>query len=377
MQSVLGEITKLRNGAPMIIDYQNSNRYRLVVKEDDGTKTAYYFSVPIYNSKNRKLIDMRFSKNENAIYAVGSNATTTIMKDIRMENADGLCRIQLQQTPTLVSDKELSCGNIRFELTSNGMAVKCPVTGVGKFNFTIEVGEPFLNVRANNRCFALMKERFRPLVVFSCIGSMDDSGSVIAPAKMEYQKITDRKYHLTVTSTSPLARYILFEGNLYENKIFQDTTVESKNPTINNAFGSVGFIGDTVIYGEQWLYSRPNFSLMPEIREKRIEKAILHLPKLNKGSVKIRAFNVKSRFCSFGSNWDNKIQEGISISDSSVNGRYQSIELTPLLIDPRTKRITQTEGFILKPEMKGNGFSVIGTGDSYLAPQILQINYRP
>ena len=130
------------------------------------------------------------------------------------------------------------------------------------------------------------------------------------------------------------------------------------------------------MYGEQWLYSRPDFSRMSEIMDKSIQKAVLHMPKLNQSKVEFRAFNVKARFCSFGSNWGNKIGEGIPISDSTVNGRYQSIELTPLLVDPRTKTIVRSEGFILKPVIKGGGFSVIGTGDSYLAPQIMEINFR-
>ena len=85
---------------------------------------------------------------------------------------------------------------------------------------------------------------------------------------------------------------------------------------------------------------------------------------------------MKSRFCSFGSNWNNKIGEGPPVSNSTINGRYQSVELTQLLVDSRTKNIVQSEGFILKPLIKGGGFSVIGTGDSHLAPQILEINYR-
>ena len=54
MQSVLEEIKKLRNDSPITIDYNNSNRYRLVVEENDESKTAYYFSTPIYNQKTRK-----------------------------------------------------------------------------------------------------------------------------------------------------------------------------------------------------------------------------------------------------------------------------------------------------------------------------------
>ena len=60
MNSILGEISTLRKGAPLVIDYKNSNRYRLVAIEQNGTKTAYYFSSPIYNSRTRKAVDMKF-----------------------------------------------------------------------------------------------------------------------------------------------------------------------------------------------------------------------------------------------------------------------------------------------------------------------------
>lgn len=58
MNSILGEISTLRKGAPLVIDYKNSNRYRLVAIEPNGTKTAYYFSSPIYNSRTRKSVDI-------------------------------------------------------------------------------------------------------------------------------------------------------------------------------------------------------------------------------------------------------------------------------------------------------------------------------
>ena len=73
MQSVLGEIAKLRNGSPIIIDYHNSNRYRLVVQENNGSKTAYYFSTPIYNRRTRKMIDIKFQLNGDTVYSTGSN----------------------------------------------------------------------------------------------------------------------------------------------------------------------------------------------------------------------------------------------------------------------------------------------------------------
>lgn len=376
MQSVLGEISKLRRGSPIIIDYHNSNRYRLVVQESNGTKTAYYFSTPIYSRRTRKMIDVKFQSNGDAIFSTGSNTNITVSRNVLIENAEGSCYIELSQNCNLISSQKVRCGSMVLIPTTNGVAFKCALKTNEKATFTIEVGQPFLNVRANDRCFALMKERFRPFVVFSCIGTVDTSGDVIAPAKIEYQKLTDRRYRIAIFSTSPLAQSVLFEANLYENKLFQDTTVESMNPSTNNAFGSVGFIGNSSAYGEQWLYTRLDYSRIPEIMDKRIQKAVLHMPKLNQSKVEFSAYKVSARFCSFGSNWDNKIPGETPVSDSSSQNGYQSLDFTSLLIDGRTKTITKSEGLILKPKVKGSGFSVIATGDSYLAPQIMEINFR-
>lgn len=376
MQSVMNEITKLRKGAPMVIDYRNSNRYRLVASENNGTKTSYYFTTPIYNRKSRKMIDLQFKTDGGVIFASGSNANITVSDKVRMENAEGSCVMELSQRATLISGKELRCGEDVIYPTTNGVAIKANVKSMGKISFNIDLGQPFLNVRSNDRYFALMKERFRPFVVFSCIGILDMSSNLIAPARIEYQKLSDKKYRLTVSSTSPLGHIVLFEVNLYENKLFQDTTVESKNPSVNNAFGSMGFIGNTSMYGKQWLYSRPDYSRMPEVMDKRVEKAVLHMPKFNYSTVEFSAFKVAARFCSFGSTWDNKIAGDTPISDSTSLSGYQSIDITSLLVDKRTRTIQPSEGLILKSKVKSSRFSAIATGDNYFAPQILEVNYR-
>ena len=64
MISVFDEIAMLRKDAPIEIDQRNHNRYRVVLDEQDGSKTAYYFSTPIYNNRTGKLVDMRFHEKE-------------------------------------------------------------------------------------------------------------------------------------------------------------------------------------------------------------------------------------------------------------------------------------------------------------------------
>lgn len=375
MNSILGEISTLRKGAPLVIDYKNSNRYRLVAIEQNGTKTAYYFSSPIYNSRTRKAVDMKFHAKGGVAYTTGSNANITVGNGVRMENSEGFCVISLSEQISRISETEIVYTNKRLYPATNGVALRNFCKDGGGCTFSIEVSKPFLEVRANDKYFALMSERFRPFVSFSCIGTSDANGNIIAPAKISYQKITDRKYTVSVIPCSSLGKSVLIEANLYEPKLFQDTTVESKNAKVNNAFGSIGFIGSTKEFGEQWLYSRPDFTKMSELNDKKILRAILHLPKLNTGSGELTSSKVAARFCSFGSTWDNKIAEAFTFNESQITDHYIDLNLMPLLAD-KQGRLQRGEGFILKAKKKNAGFSVIATGDNYFAPQILEINYR-
>lgn len=375
MNSVLNELSVLRKNAPLVIDHKNSNRYRVVAAEPDGSKTAYYFTAPVYNTRTRKAVDMRFYSNGERVYATGSNASITVTGNMRMENAEGACTLSLAARKSRVSEHGIVYGNEQICPTTNGVAIKSTCKEATPYTFTIEISKPFLEVRANEKCFALMSERFRPFVTVSCIGTTDVTGNIIAPAKLTWQKITDRKYTVTVTPCSSLGKAVLIEANLYEPKLFQDTTVESKNPKTNNAFGSIGFIGTTKEFGEQWLYTRPDVSRMTELNDKKILHAILHLPKWNNGAVELAAFMVSARFCSFGSTWNSKIAEAALLADSQITDHYIDIDLTSLLSD-RHGRLLRGEGLILKAKKKGAGFSVIATGDSYLSPQILEVNYR-
>ena len=375
MNSILGEISTLRKGAPLVIDYKNSNRYRLVAIEQNGTKTAYYFSSPIYNSRTRKAVDMKFHSKGGVAYTTGSNANITVGSSIRMENPEGSCVISLSEQISRISETEIVYTNKRLYPTANGIALRSFCNDGNGCTFSVEISKPFLEVRANDKYFALMSERFRPFVSFSCIGTSDANGNIIAPAKISYQKITDRKYAVSVIPCSSLGISVLIEANLYEPKLFQDTTVESKNAKVNNAFGSTGFIGSTKEFGEQWLYSRPDFTKMSELNDKKILRAILHLPKLNTGAVELTSSKVAARFCSFGSTWNNKKGATSSLVESLITEDYIDLNLMPLLAN-KSGRLVKEEGFILKSKKKDSGFAVIATGDSYFAPQILEINYR-
>jgi hypothetical protein len=375
MTSILDEIHLLRKNNPLVIDYKNTNRYRVVVNENDGSKTAYYFTSPIYNAKTGKAVNLKFNQKDNYAYATGSNADIFISENIRLENSEGYALISLNNKPTAITDNEIICNNKKIYPTINGIGIESICQTNDVFSFSLEISTPNLHIRANDKCFALMLEKFRPFIVISCIGASDANGNVISPAKIFYQKITDNRYMIDVTPCSPLAKSILLEINLYEPKLFQDTTVESKNPTINNVFGSISFLGTTKEFGEQWLYTRPDYSKLLEMNNKEILSATLHLPKLNENEMEITASEVSARFCSFGSTWNNKVEKKALVSNSIDTSHYISLDLTSLFSDGNNI-FSKTEGVIIKSKNKGVGFSVVATADSYLFPQILEINFK-
>ena len=162
-----------------------------------------------------------------------------------MDCAEGFSIISLADQARLNSDREIACGNEYIYPTTNGIAIKSPCQNGKIYTFSVEVSNPFLTVRANDKCFSLMSDKFRPFFSVSCIGTIDDNGNVTAPAKLRYEQNSERKYTVSISPCSAAGQAVLIEANLYEPKLFQDTTVESNNPTINNAFGGVGFIGTT------------------------------------------------------------------------------------------------------------------------------------
>lgn len=376
MESVLKEIINFRHDDYISIDRNNNNRYRVILNETDGSKTAYYFSTPIYNSISRKILEQRFHSHNNAFYVIGSDATITISDSIKMENTEGCCNIKLNGVPTKISDNELRCSNDSIFVTTNGFAYKAHTSNNGKHYLELEVSRPFMPIRENKQCFSVMAQEFRPFVVVSCMGSLDSTGNVIAPGSIKYEKITDTKYALEISAGKALSRYILFECNLYEPKMFQDTTVESINPYVNNVFGSTAFIGNTESFGEQWLYSRVDPTKLMDLSDKYINKVLLHIPQFSKSILTLNAHNTASRFCSFGSNWDNKVKSGDIVVSSIENNRYQTTDITTFITDSKKHMLVASEGLILKPNISNKGFVALATGDSCFSPQILEVNYK-
>lgn len=258
----------------------------------------------------------------------------------------------------------------------NGIAVKCAASVGQTISFTIGTHAGKKDVHSNDRFIAIMQDSFKPFVIISSVGSLGSNGNLIDSAEISYQSTGTDQYKIVLSTTNPLTKYILFEINMHEEKLFQDTTVESKQPALNNVYGSIGFIGRSHIYGEQWLYSRLDYSKLSEILDKRIDKVVLYLPQMNNNSAVISAYQVNNRFCSFGSTWDNRIPPGAFIAKSVLEKGYHKLDLTSVFVDPQKRMLHHSEGFIIQQDSPSADFSAIPTGDSCYAPQILQVTYR-
>lgn len=367
----------LRERAPIHIDSQNKNRYRIVLNENDGTKTSYCFGVPIYNNNTEKLIDYRITYKDDVGTFIGSNAKIVIDENITLKNRDGVCTLTfMAEKPVLRTPEKCVYKNAEVIPTTNGVLCKVDCSDKIPMRFKISTDRVFLNVRANTKYFSIMNTKHIPFVTVSCIGVADESGEIVAGANVNCRKISDREYELTFSSASSEGKRIYFEINAQESKLFQDTTVESNNPRRNNAFGGIAFIGNSVTYGEMWLYSRPMLSLISDLYDIPIKKAMVHFPRHNLPGIDITAYRISRRFCSFGSKWDNKVEAAEMVANSFMNGKYQSIDITQLITHKPTGFLSLSEGFILKPLKKEKSFSVISTGDSFYAPPILEIRHK-
>lgn len=370
MVSAMREISKLRDGKLFEVDPRNRNRYRLLVKENVGT-TAYCFSTPIYNNDSRKLVYRCFEEKGDAFVFTGSNATVIAYKSqIVLKNAEGSASVCLPLDNLTLCENNLCTDGWEIHPTFNGVLISANSPSV---RMKIRVDKHFHSIRHCTKSFAIMQEEFRPFLTLSPLWATDEQGKAF-PTEVAYEQVDQYTYEVEVRAIE--GDTITFEVNLYEPKLFQDTTVESARPDENNAFGGIAFLGRNKWVGEQWLYARPDFSKIPELYSVYVKKVLLHLPCPYTTGTKLSVFAPVARFCSFGSTWNNKIAEIPKSAIASEQNGYVTVDLTDILTDPVERRMLYTEGLILKPTGTGDGFTAISTGDNYGLPQILEVQYE-
>lgn len=374
-QKTLDTISHLRSSKNMNIDEENENRFCVTVNEKDGSKTGYYFSTPIYNEFSKNIVDNEFTPVEKGFIAEGSNSMIKIFDSIMLKSSQGFCKIPLNKKITYSTPTELSLESDHIVLTNNGIVYVANILDRNNYTFELITDKHLLTIRSNDQYFALLDDNLIPFLSISCLGSYETYKHNIKPAIIEYKKLSDNKYRISISPCDNHSKYILFEINLYEYKAVQDTTVESAKPQKNNAYGGIAFIGTSEVFGEQWLYSKIDYYALREISNRKIKKAIWHLPKHNCNFLDICVFSLKTRFCSFGSNWENKIEDSNFLGLAIDTGDYIDIDITKILSNAQSHGLMFSEGIILRPRRTNKGYTVISTGDNYFKPQIIEVNY--
>ena len=369
--AILKEIKYLRGEGDFAIDKRNSNRYRVMVKESIGN-TAYCFSTPIYNNKTKALVQTNFVTGKSGASFKGSNGLISVNQNrCTFENQDGRGIVTISDIPAIYDNQNISKSNVIVTPTLCGLRF---TVKKNPFRLQLKSEARQKGIRFNSLCFSVMQEKFKPFLSIASLYARDEKNNVL-PVEIKYQDKGNQTYDISLFHSGK-SGIILFEINLYEPKLFQDTTVGSAHPDVNNAYGAVGFIGRTRQFGEQWLYSRPDFSKIADLVSERIEKALLHIPILNGSSENVDVYIPEKRFCSFGSTWNKKVNASPKITVSNNNCRYLTVDATTIFVNRTDRTLVYNEGLILKKPKGKTDFIAISTGDCYSAPQILEIKLK-
>ena len=372
MKNILNEIEKLHKEG-LSIDRSNTNRYRLLL-DNKTSKTAYYFSCPIYEEQSGKLVDLQFKRCNNAFIFNGSNAKVLVQDDcVTLENASGRLSFCLPDSNYCLRENTLAAKTHTIRPTLNGIEL----TFKSDLGFIpvlrLKTVRPFFDVRANKKTVSLMDDRFLPFATVGLIGVK--RGEEWQPSSISLQQESGQSFIVGFDPRGEEKCEITVEIGLYENKLIQDTTVESRNAYENNVYGASAFLGYTDLCGEQWLYSKFDTQKLSDLFGVHLIKAQLYIPKLCKEAERLSAFRVATRFCSFGSNWENKVAGSIEIPDLQTTERFVILDVTKQLNDCFHGALENQGGFILKSAERHGGYSVLSTADSYAAPQILKVEF--
>lgn len=364
--NIFDEIRYLRGAKDFEVDRENSNRYKILVKDVLGS-TAYCFSTPVYDLLSGKIVSLKSSIEKGIKSFKGSNCEITVKENVcTLENQKGRITIEFQN--------EMLEKNISIYPTLNGLHFS--VIG-DAITFKMNSNMNQSGIWVNDQQFSVMVDKFLPFASVSALFANDENGNCF-PVSLQYEEKGEREYEISVFCAHHAKRF-RFEVNFYEHKLFQDTTVESKNPDKNNAFGSIAFIGNTEDFGEQWLYLRPDFSRISDMYSKTVEHIYLHIPVLNGSDENVDTYIPQKRFCSFGSTWNKKVDHVDNRISSVRNGKYLTLDVTAAFTNAIGHGISYNEGLIIKKPKNAsntNDFITISTGDNYSYPQILEIKYK-
>lgn len=337
----------------------NTNPYRLSIATDDGMN-AYYGSVPLY-SKDNILLNPKWSKTDYGARFDGVNARVECFNEkVVLRNGGGSVEIDFYD-------------DVLLEPTYNGVMVRCDF---GKTKLTVKAQKP-MNIYDNGCCFALMQGDNAPFLTISCLYGCNGKEKHPIYAHSEETGAAVRN---VVINGKPDTTALFFEINLYAPKIIFDTTVSSAEPTKNNAYGGVAFLGQTEEFGEQSLYTRFDCAQFWDLNFYKVKEANLYLPayggdRTNGENAFLSLNDLDFPWCSFGTTWENKVNPSAILSEIRKQLKYEVADVTDIIKRIITRKELRDFGTVIKAS-RGYGYRILSTGDNYYRPQILEIKLK-
>ena len=353
--------------------YKAINRYGIISQSNKDSIKAYYFSTPILYKSNDKLVKAKFEKRESYYYYQGSNCQAKIYDD-RIVLCNDEKKIFLyfgaKQHMVLSYDASFLKSECAIFFPSfNGIIIK---QRGNRTRLKVEIST-LSDIKSNGKYFAFMNSEFEPIATFNAMFAENRYRDVFYNIILHSRKITETLYDLELAATNENAFQLTYDINMYEPKLIQDTTVESNHPEENNAFGNISFLGKSTHCGNQMLYSRIDVSKINIPKNWIIESAKIHIPYYMVSDSDFRISVPQKRFCSFGSTWNNKIPYSFPILLGTKNNGYITFDISKYAIS-KTGKWNPNEGFVI--QSRGEHFSIIGTGDNYYTPQIIEITFK-
>lgn len=369
-QNPLRTVAELHCSSALDVDMQQSNRYCIRLNTPNG-KEAYYFASPIYNAYSRKLVRRLFLQSGSEFRFCGSNCSVTVTgTQISLRQGDRSLTLTFRrQQLWQLRDGHLESADYAVYPTCNGICLGGKVETL-RFGYSARVSHR--SVRISQNCLCWMEQQFKPAVVVSAL-TAEGAGKNV-PLRVRLEQTSESAGTVFFETTDPVFRRGWLEIDFYEPKLIQDTPVSGRFPKENNAFGPVAWIGKSAFYGTQWLYTRLDVSKIQELRSAHIREMKLYLPRLSGGTAAPELYGLTARFCSFGSNWDNKVGQAEGGQAVTVTPHYLCLDLTRFYTN--RARLTESVGTVLTPSRTWEpGCHTVATGDCTAMPPILCVKY--
>lgn len=367
MTSVLKEILTLRNGYPPLILRTEENPYIVTAEEQNNSKTAYCFSIPV-RTDSGKIIQQKWRKSRNgwSYKSIGGNIFIEEDK-MRMKNKTGECLFVFPDRCESYNNDKVVRNYSDILPTPNGTCIRTRLGQGREYHLILDSFSEGIKITKNDKYISLIAKSGAPFVVMSGVCTTDSENKVRGAVDLYATKNSDKKIDIRIKPKTPVGTIMYIDIAFYQTTLFQDTTIESLHPKQNNIYGSSANIGLSVPYGEQLLYSKLMPGLIREPLNREILTAIWHIPCHGQPGTDIALVNIEKPFFPEQLKWENKPSFQKNLAKTTLKGNYLNINVTNLIQ-------ADFQG-VLKAHST-RGFSSISTANCNYAPQVLEINYK-